>query len=197
MALAFQHHLHFVKGPNQNQVDDKVELPYTWQDITRWWCKKKSLLMFCHCSLLYFPSFSHDICHFAVLPVFLILPPPRFLFCPHKVEENRSSLFFFLLFLRFFPMTPNWFLNITCPVLNIPMPIFFFSVFIGEATQAHTPPRKLGQTLIPPLSSLLQVWSRTISSASAQAPSSQRSPLWMISSPGGLWPSSWPSLSWL
>ncbi|XP_054456711.1 transmembrane protein 41A-B-like [Anoplopoma fimbria] len=48
-----------------------------------------------------------------------------------KVEENRSSLFFFLLFLRFFPMTPNWFLNITCPVLNIPMSIFFFSVLIG------------------------------------------------------------------
>lgn len=56
---------------------------------------------------------------------------------PKKVEENRSSLFFFLLFLRFFPMTPNWFLNITCPVLNIPMPIFFFSVLIGEPT--HTP----------------------------------------------------------
>ncbi|KAG7512619.1 transmembrane protein 41A-B-like [Solea senegalensis] len=48
-----------------------------------------------------------------------------------KVEENHSSLFFFLLFLRFFPMTPNWTLNITCPVLNIPMSIFFFSVLIG------------------------------------------------------------------
>ncbi|KAM9365456.1 transmembrane protein 41A-B-like [Pholidichthys leucotaenia] len=48
-----------------------------------------------------------------------------------KVEENRSSLFFFLLFLRFFPMTPNWFLNISCPVLNVPITIFFFSVFIG------------------------------------------------------------------
>ncbi|XP_034040702.1 transmembrane protein 41A-B-like [Thalassophryne amazonica] len=48
-----------------------------------------------------------------------------------KVEENRSSLFFFLLFLRFFPMTPNWFLNITCPVLGIPISIFFFSVLIG------------------------------------------------------------------
>ncbi|XP_061767344.1 transmembrane protein 41A-B-like isoform X2 [Nerophis ophidion] len=48
-----------------------------------------------------------------------------------EVEENRSSLFFFLLFLRFFPMTPNWFLNITCPVLNIPMSMFFFSVLIG------------------------------------------------------------------
>ncbi|XP_076847911.1 transmembrane protein 41A-B [Brachyhypopomus gauderio] len=48
-----------------------------------------------------------------------------------KVEENKSSLFFFLLFLRFFPMTPNWFLNITCPILNIPVPMFFFSVLIG------------------------------------------------------------------
>uniref|UniRef100_A0A8C2XSF8 Transmembrane protein 41A n=1 Tax=Cyclopterus lumpus TaxID=8103 RepID=A0A8C2XSF8_CYCLU len=52
------------------------------------------------------------------------------LFPEKVVEENRSSLFFFLLFLRFFPMTPNWFLNITCPVLNIPMHIFFFSVLI-------------------------------------------------------------------
>ncbi|KAM7385282.1 hypothetical protein PAMP_001370 [Pampus punctatissimus] len=57
--------------------------------------------------------------------------PEKVLLLQRKVEENRSSLFFFLLFLRFFPMTPNWFLNITCPVLNIPMPIFFFSVFIG------------------------------------------------------------------
>ncbi|XP_030065733.1 transmembrane protein 41A [Microcaecilia unicolor] len=48
-----------------------------------------------------------------------------------KVEENRSSLFFFLLFLRFFPMTPNWFLNITSPILNIPVAQFFFSVLIG------------------------------------------------------------------
>ncbi|CAF90952.1 unnamed protein product, partial [Tetraodon nigroviridis] len=72
--------------------------------------------------------------------------PEKVALLQRKVEENRSSLFFFLLFLRFFPMTPNWFLNITCPVLNIPMPIFFFSVLIGEttytpwrhATQPHT-----------------------------------------------------------
>ncbi|XP_008296041.1 transmembrane protein 41A-B [Stegastes partitus] len=57
--------------------------------------------------------------------------PEKVALLQRKVEENRSSLFFFLLFLRFFPMTPNWFLNITCPVLNIPMPIFFSSVFIG------------------------------------------------------------------
>ncbi|KAJ0066788.1 hypothetical protein NL108_002790, partial [Boleophthalmus pectinirostris] len=56
--------------------------------------------------------------------------PDKVALLQRKVEENRSSLFFFLLFLRFFPMTPNWFLNITCPVLSVPMPIFFSSVFI-------------------------------------------------------------------
>ncbi|KAM9726714.1 transmembrane protein 41A-B-like [Menidia menidia] len=57
--------------------------------------------------------------------------PDKVALLQKKVEENRSSLFFFLLFLRFFPMTPNWFLNITCPVLNIPMSVFFLSVLIG------------------------------------------------------------------
>ncbi|XP_063789081.1 transmembrane protein 41A [Pseudophryne corroboree] len=48
-----------------------------------------------------------------------------------KIEENRSGLFFFLLFLRLFPMTPNWFLNLSSPILNIPVGQFFFSVLIG------------------------------------------------------------------
>ncbi|XP_027035118.1 transmembrane protein 41A-B [Tachysurus fulvidraco] len=57
--------------------------------------------------------------------------PEKVAMLQKKVEENRSSLFFFLLFLRFFPMTPNWFLNVTSPILNIPIPMFFFSVLIG------------------------------------------------------------------
>lgn len=52
-----------------------------------------------------------------------------------QVEENRDCLFFFLLFLRFFPMTPNWFLNMSAPIVNIPITFFFCSVFIGK----HTP----------------------------------------------------------
>ncbi|XP_057192459.1 transmembrane protein 41A-A isoform X2 [Triplophysa rosa] len=47
------------------------------------------------------------------------------------VEENQSSFFFFLLFLRFFPMSPNWFLNMASPILNIPVTLFFMAVFIG------------------------------------------------------------------
>ncbi|KAF7658723.1 hypothetical protein LDENG_00008760 [Lucifuga dentata] len=48
-----------------------------------------------------------------------------------KVEDNQDCLFFFLLFLRFFPMTPNWFLNMCAPIVNIPITFFFCSVFIG------------------------------------------------------------------
>ncbi|KAM9342534.1 transmembrane protein 41A-A isoform 1-T1 [Pholidichthys leucotaenia] len=48
-----------------------------------------------------------------------------------KVEDNQDCLFFFLLFLRFFPMTPNWFLNMSAPIVNIPITFFFCSVFIG------------------------------------------------------------------
>ncbi|XP_053930053.1 transmembrane protein 41A isoform X1 [Cuculus canorus] len=57
--------------------------------------------------------------------------PERVALLQRKVEENRSCLFFFLLFLRLFPMTPNWFLNISAPILNIPLSQFFFSVLIG------------------------------------------------------------------
>ncbi|XP_053554718.1 transmembrane protein 41A [Bombina bombina] len=57
--------------------------------------------------------------------------PDKVSMLQNKVEENRSSLFFFLLFLRLFPMTPNWFLNLTSPILNIPVGQFFFSVLIG------------------------------------------------------------------
>ncbi|NWU97393.1 TM41A protein, partial [Upupa epops] len=57
--------------------------------------------------------------------------PDKVALLQRKVEENRSCLFFFLLFLRLFPMTPNWFLNLSAPILNIPMSQFFFSVLIG------------------------------------------------------------------
>ncbi|XP_015492992.1 transmembrane protein 41A isoform X1 [Parus major] len=57
--------------------------------------------------------------------------PEKVVLLQGKVEENRSCLFFFLLFLRLFPMTPNWFLNLSAPILNIPISQFFLSVLIG------------------------------------------------------------------
>ncbi|XP_007642945.1 transmembrane protein 41A isoform X1 [Cricetulus griseus] len=69
--------------------------------------------------------------------------PDKVALLQRKVEENRSSLFFFLLFLRLFPMTPNWFLNLSAPILNIPIVQFFFSVLIAfwaEATDCVLEP---------------------------------------------------------
>ncbi|XP_064617849.1 transmembrane protein 41A-like [Liolophura sinensis] len=57
--------------------------------------------------------------------------PDRVKSLQDKVDKNLDSLFFFLLFLRLFPMSPNWFLNMASPVLNIPIGQFFFSVLIG------------------------------------------------------------------
>lgn len=57
--------------------------------------------------------------------------PERLQALQEKVKENLDSLFFFLLFLRLFPMSPNWFLNMSSPVLDVPIVQFFFSVLIG------------------------------------------------------------------
>ncbi|ELU10877.1 hypothetical protein CAPTEDRAFT_223354 [Capitella teleta] len=48
-----------------------------------------------------------------------------------QVSENADGLFFFLLFLRLFPMSPNWFMNIVAPIISIPVHLFFPSVLIG------------------------------------------------------------------
>jgi len=47
------------------------------------------------------------------------------------IEGNREHLFYYLLFARLVPMTPNWFINIASPILNVPLPLFFLSVLIG------------------------------------------------------------------
>ncbi|XP_041374484.1 transmembrane protein 41A-like [Gigantopelta aegis] len=57
--------------------------------------------------------------------------PNKVQFFQDKVEENLDSLFFFLLFLRLFPMSPNWFMNMVAPIVNVPLPLFFMSVLVG------------------------------------------------------------------
>ncbi|XP_060568634.1 transmembrane protein 41A-A-like [Ruditapes philippinarum] len=57
--------------------------------------------------------------------------PEKVQFMQKKVTDNMDSLFFFLLFLRLFPMSPNWFLNMASPILDVPVHLFFLSVLIG------------------------------------------------------------------
>ncbi|RLN56210.1 hypothetical protein BBJ29_005014 [Phytophthora kernoviae] len=50
-----------------------------------------------------------------------------------KVEDarERGQLPFLLLFLRVFPFTPNWFLNMASPWLQVPLKLFAPSVAVG------------------------------------------------------------------
>lgn len=49
------------------------------------------------------------------------------------VDKNKEDIFSYLLFLRITPFLPNWFINITSPVLKIPISKFFWATFFGVA----------------------------------------------------------------
>ena len=49
-----------------------------------------------------------------------------------QVNRNRHQLLYFLLFIRIFPMTPNWFVNMASPIVGVPLHMFCFSVFVGK-----------------------------------------------------------------
>ena len=53
-----------------------------------------------------------------------------------QVADNSDGLFFYLLFLRLIPMSPNWFLNIGSAIVGIPVPLFFFSVLFGKSSSS-------------------------------------------------------------
>ncbi|VDD87737.1 unnamed protein product [Enterobius vermicularis] len=57
----------------------------------------------------------------------------RLTYLQQKIDDNSNRLLPFLLFARMFPISPSWLLNIVAPFLNIPLPIFAFSAFIGLA----------------------------------------------------------------
>ncbi|XP_041366158.1 transmembrane protein 41B-like [Gigantopelta aegis] len=49
------------------------------------------------------------------------------------VENHREHLLNYIVFLRITPFLPNWFINITSPVINVPLSTFFIGTFIGVA----------------------------------------------------------------
>lgn len=49
------------------------------------------------------------------------------------IREHRGHLLNYIIFLRITPFLPNWFINITSPMLDVPLKIFFVATFIGVA----------------------------------------------------------------
>lgn len=52
-----------------------------------------------------------------------------------QVEKHRDHLINYIIFLRITPFLPNWFINITSPVINVPLGVFFIGTFLGKPTQ--------------------------------------------------------------
>lgn len=49
-----------------------------------------------------------------------------------QVERHREHLINYIIFLRITPFLPNWFINITSPVINVPLKVFFIGTFLGK-----------------------------------------------------------------
>jgi len=49
------------------------------------------------------------------------------------IQKNKNDLYFYLIFLRLFPGSPNWLMNITFPHIGISNKMLIFTVFIGIA----------------------------------------------------------------
>ncbi|XP_065070432.1 transmembrane protein 41B-like [Rhopilema esculentum] len=49
------------------------------------------------------------------------------------VDHHRQDLLHYIIFLRITPFLPNWFINITSPVLDVALWPFFLGTFIGVA----------------------------------------------------------------
>ena len=61
-------------------------------------------------------------------------------FIPHKVaewssqvERQKDNLLCYMIFLRITPIFPNWFINITSPIIGVPFMPFFLGTLIGVA----------------------------------------------------------------
>lgn len=49
-----------------------------------------------------------------------------------EVDKHRDNLLSYMLFLRMTPFLPNWFINLTAPVIGVPLIPFAFGTFLGE-----------------------------------------------------------------
>lgn len=60
--------------------------------------------------------------------------------CPKKakewavqVDQHKDNLLNYIIFLRMTPILPNWFINLTAPLLGVPLVPFALGTFIGVA----------------------------------------------------------------
>eukprot|EP00948_MAST-09A_sp_MAST-9A-sp1_P003288 g3288.t1 len=48
-----------------------------------------------------------------------------------RVELNGQNLIWYMLFLRITPLVPNWFVNVSCPIVGVPLRTYMLGTFFG------------------------------------------------------------------
>ncbi|XP_059476258.1 transmembrane protein 41A-A-like [Neocloeon triangulifer] len=57
--------------------------------------------------------------------------PNKITWLQQQVDQNKERLPYYLLFLRLFPMSPNWLINVLSPMAGIPLSLFALTATIG------------------------------------------------------------------
>ncbi|MBN3281110.1 TM41B protein, partial [Polyodon spathula] len=91
-----------------------------------------ALFLVCLCSGLG-ASFCYMLSYLVGRPVVYKYLTERAVKWSHQVDKHRGHLINYIVFLRITPFLPNWFINITAPVINVPLRVFFIGTFFGVA----------------------------------------------------------------
>uniref|UniRef100_A0A3Q2VTP9 Transmembrane protein 41B n=1 Tax=Haplochromis burtoni TaxID=8153 RepID=A0A3Q2VTP9_HAPBU len=91
-----------------------------------------ALFLVCLCSGLG-ASFCYMLSYLVGRPVVYRYLTERAQKWSQQVDKHRNHLINYIIFLRITPFLPNWFINITSPVINVPLGVFFIGTFLGVA----------------------------------------------------------------
>ncbi|KAI4875396.1 hypothetical protein NFI96_018093 [Prochilodus magdalenae] len=91
-----------------------------------------ALFLVCLCSGLG-ASFCYMLSYLVGRPVVYKYLTERAQKWSQQVDKHREHLINYIIFLRITPFLPNWFINITSPVINVPLGVFFIGTFLGVA----------------------------------------------------------------
>uniref|UniRef100_A0A8C4SN38 Transmembrane protein 41B n=1 Tax=Erpetoichthys calabaricus TaxID=27687 RepID=A0A8C4SN38_ERPCA len=91
-----------------------------------------ALFLVCLCSGLG-ASFCYMLSYLVGRPVVYKYLTEKALKWSQQVDKHREHLINYIIFLRITPFLPNWFINITSPVINVPLGVFFVGTFLGVA----------------------------------------------------------------
>ncbi|XP_051999599.1 transmembrane protein 41B-like [Xyrauchen texanus] len=91
-----------------------------------------ALFLVCLCSGLG-ASFCYMLSYLVGRPIVYKYLTERVQKWSQQVDKHREHLINYIIFLRITPFLPNWFINITSPVINVPLGVFFLGTFLGVA----------------------------------------------------------------